>query len=134
MKEFFDSLPPNEQQAMAQTFFMREGQQNKQGRNRRGPKSERKNNRSPLNQRTNELIKQYRATDNAEEKNIFKTEIVKELQQEFDKQTQERKRSIAQHEKKLSRFQERLAKREANRDTIIQHRFEQLTCEEALKW
>jgi hypothetical protein len=84
---------------------------------------------------SDELIGQYAATENYQEREKLKTKLREVLSKQFDVQRQRRERELKSIEDRLSKLREQLKKRTDARETIIDRRIESLVSDaEGLGW
>jgi len=87
-----------------------------------------------LLEKTGELSRAYRHTDNAEERAGIKQELSAKVAELFDLQEKQREEMIGKMEQKLGSLKAVLEQRRTNRQEIIDRRIQELTDGDPLAW
>lgn len=114
MRQLYEKDPEEFHQRLRDMIRQRYGQKAEKGRNRE------------LEQSIRKLIKQYSQAGNEAEKQAVRLELKKKLNQAFDERVKARKARMAQLEKQLDKFRKIIAKRQQNRDKIIEKRLDSM--------
>ena len=83
---------------------------------------------------TRKLAAAYKSAATPEEKEKARVELKTGLGKLFDMREQQRAKDIEKFDKHLTELKEKLAKRQANRDQIIEKRLQEITGGDELSW
>lgn len=143
LKEAVMALPPDERDAIMGRLMQPQGQGPGPG-GPGGPGMERGMGPGGGDMRTPEIEAQQEATRTAaaayksastpEEKEKARAELKAGLGKLFDLREQQRAKDIEKFDKHLAGLKEKLAKRQANRDQIIEKRLQEITGGDELTW
>jgi hypothetical protein len=136
MLNAYQQLSKEEKDRIAAGFFQPPPSGKNGAMRRGGPprRHERHEDDEPFTKNLRPLIEKYKSATDPQQKEMLRSELLTELGKSFDQRTRERMQSIIQLQQQLDHLKEKLDARQANRDLIIQNRFDQLTRDDALKW
>jgi hypothetical protein len=125
----YRKMPPDERKAFMEEIWSREHHARRKGEPP-GTTPE----LQALARETRTLVEAYKGAENEEARAAARERLHKHLYEEFDARSEAREAMIIAMEAKLADLKEKVDKRIARRDMIVERRLEELTEGEHLEW